>query len=240
MPNAAIVLQARMGSTRLPGKVLAPIGGRSVLAHCVERLQRSGLPVIVATTELDDDDRVAQEAVRLGVAVVRGPVDDVLARYLAAARQFNLTEVIRATADNPAVDMDAPRRTLALLYRSGADHVVEHGLPTGAAVEAVTVEALARAAGLATDSYDREHVTPLIRRDPRFFALPALAPGDVRRPAVRLTVDTAADLAFMRRVFALAGGAPGEPVPLVDIVAAAARALTTPVPGDHTTASDVG
>ncbi len=62
----------------------------------------------------------------------------------------------------------------------------------------------------------------------------------VRRPAVRLTVDTVADLAFMRRVFALVGTMPGEPAPLVDILAAAARALTTPVPGDHTTASDVG
>lgn len=240
MPNAAIVLQARMGSTRLPGKVLAPIAGRSLLGHCVERLQRSGLPVVVATTELGEDDRVAAEAVRLGASVVRGPVEDVLARYLKAATELGLTEVIRATADNPAVDMDAPRRVLTLLYRSGADHVVEHGLPTGAAVEAVTTEALARAAGLATEAYDREHVTPLIRRDHRFFALPALAPGHVRRPSVRLTVDTAADLAFMRRVFALVGSLPGEPATLVDILAAASRALTTPVPGDHTTASDVG
>lgn len=240
MPNAAIVLQARMGSSRLPGKVLAPIAGRSVLAHCVERLQRSGLPVVVATTELGEDDRVAVEAVRVGASVVRGPVDDVLARYLRAATQLGLTELVRATADNPAVDMDAPGRTLALLYRTGADHVVEHGLPYGAAVEAVSTEALARATGLATDPYDREHVTTLIRRDRRFLALPALAPGAVRRPSVRLTIDTAADLAFMRRVFALAGAMPGEPVPLVAIIAAAARVLAAPVPGDHTSASDVG
>ncbi len=241
MPSAAIVLQARMGSTRLPGKVLASIAGRTVLAHCVERLRAcSGLTVIVATTELPDDDRVAAEAARLGAAVVRGPADDVLARYIKAAERFKLSDVVRATADNPAVDMDAPRRTLDLLRRSGADHVVEFGLPYGAAVEAVTVDALARAAALTTDAEDREHVTPFIRRDPRFLALPALAPALVRRPAVRLTVDTAADLAFMRRVFALTGATPGAPVSLVEIITAATRAMAAPVAGTHATALDVG
>ena len=130
MSNVAIVLQARMGSTRLPGKVLAPVGGRSVLAHCIERLQHhSGLPVIVATTDLFEDDRVAAEAARMGAAIVRGSERDVLRRYVQAAREFSLTEIIRATADNPAVDMDAPRRTLELLHQTGADHVVEFGLP---------------------------------------------------------------------------------------------------------------
>lgn len=238
--NAAVILQARMGSSRLPGKVLAPIAGRSMLAHCVERLQQSGLPVIVATTELSEDDRTVAEALRVGALVFRGSVDDVLHRFYQAALHHGLKDVVRATADNPAVDMDAVARTLTLLRRSGADHVVEHGLPHGAAVEAVTVDALARAVETAIDPYDREHVTPLIRRDQRFFALPAVAPGAVRRPAVRLTVDTGADLAFMRRVFALAGAMPGEPASLADIIRAAARAQAMPVPGDHSTASDVG
>lgn len=240
MSHAAIVLQARMGSSRLPGKVLAPIAGRTVLAHCVERLQRAQLPVIVATTERDDDDPVVREAALLGVAVVRGSEQDVLGRYLHVASQFGLTALVRATADNPAVDMEAATRTLAILRRSGADHVVEYGLPHGAAVEAVTTDALARAADLAVDASDREHVTTLIRRDPTFFALPALAPAAVRRPTLRLTVDTAADLAFMRRVFALVGAMPGAPVPLASIIAAATRALAAAVPVDHPTASDVG
>lgn len=241
MPNIAIVLQARMGSTRLPGKVLAPIAGRSVLGHCIERLQhRSALPIVVATTELPEDDRVVVEAARLGATVVRGATDDVLARYIKAADVHGLTHLVRATADNPAVDMDAPTRTLDLLLRTGADHVVEFGLPHGAAVEAVTLAALLRAAEFASEAADREHVTPLIRRDTRFFALPAVAPGNVRRPQVRLTVDTAADLAFMRRVFALAGATPGAPPPLAEIIAAAVRVMATPVSGDHTSASDVG
>lgn len=239
MTDVAIVLQARMGSSRLPGKVLAPIAGRSVLAHCVERLRRSGLPVIVATTQRGDDDRLVSEAWRLDVPVVRGPEHDVLSRYLQVAQQFGLRALIRATADNPAVDMDAATRTMTILLRSGADHVVEHGLPHGAAVEAVTTDALARATELAMDAADREHVTTLIRRDPLFLALPALAPAAVRRPGLRLTIDTPADLAFMRRVFALVGAMPGEPVPLADIIAAASRASATSGTADPCTVSDV-
>ena len=104
----------------------------------------------------------------MGAAIVRGSERDVLRRYVQAAREFSLTEIIRATADNPAVDMDAPRRTLELLHQTGADHVVEFGLPNGAAVKTVTVEALEKAA---TDRYRsqgpgaRHH---LIRRDDGF------------------------------------------------------------------------
>ncbi len=224
MARAAVVLQARMGSTRLPGKVLASLAGRSILAHCIDRLcARSGLPVIVATTVLPEDDRVATEAARLGASVYRGPVDDVLTRYVQAADQWNVTHLIRATADNPAVDLDAPARTIAILLRTGVDHVVEHGLPIGAAVEAVAVDALRRASELATDPFDREHVTPLIRRDERFTALPALPPAQVRHPRLRLTIDTAADLAFVRRVFAYARETSGEPTALVHLIAAATR-----------------
>lgn len=208
----------------MPGKVLASIGSQSVLAHCVERLQsRSGLPVIVATTIGPEDDRIELEAERLGATVFRGPADDVLTRYLLVARRWRLTALVRATADNPAVDLEAPRRTLDLLSRTGADHLVEFGLPHGAAVEAVSVEALERTAALAEDALDREHVTTLMRRDPQFLALPALAPAEVRAPELRLTIDTAGDLAFMRQVFACAGETPGAPVSLTQLIAAARR-----------------
>src|SRR3954467_9339551 len=110
--NAAVVLQARMGSPTLPGKVLESIAGQSMFAHCVHRLRAtSGLPVILATTTLREDDVLVTAAEQLGVPVSRGPDEDVLARYVLAAATFALVEVIRATADNPAVDMDAPRRT---------------------------------------------------------------------------------------------------------------------------------
>jgi spore coat polysaccharide biosynthesis protein SpsF len=198
----AIVLQARMGSSRLPGKVLARIDGRTILEHCIVRLRGSGLPVIVATTTGADDDDLERAARHLACEVVRGERDNVLARYLAAARAFGLTEIIRATADNPCVEPEGARRVLAFRQRVGADHVVECGLPVGAALEVVSVEALERSAALITDPYDREHVTSFVRRDSRFRALRAVAPGHMRRPGLRLTVDTSDDLEFLREVYA--------------------------------------
>jgi spore coat polysaccharide biosynthesis protein SpsF len=222
--HAAIVLQARMGSKRLPGKVLAAVAGQSIFAHCVRRLRAtSDLPVILATTMLGEDDVLVAAAERLGVQVVRGPDDDVLARYVLAATTFDLLEIVRATADNPAVDMDAPRRTLDLLRRAHADHVVERGLPVGAAVEAVTVAALVLADAAADDPYDREHVTSFIRRERQFTSLDAMAPGCLRRPNVCLTVDTPDDLDFMRRVMAQVAMSDGSPAPLGAIIAAAER-----------------
>jgi spore coat polysaccharide biosynthesis protein SpsF len=199
--ETAIVLQARMGSTRLPGKILSPINGKPLLEHCIERLQQSTLPVIVATTTLSDDDVVADIATELGAGVVRGAADDVLARYALAVSEFGLFEVIRATADNPAVDIDAPQRCLELLRRTGVDHVVERGLPYGAAVEAVSASAILLAAAQAVSAADREHVTPFIKRDGQFVAIDAIAPGILRRPYLRLTVDTPEDLEFIRKVF---------------------------------------
>ena len=218
--NAAVVLQARMGSTRLPGKVLAFIGSRSLLAHCIDRLRiKSNLPVIVATTTETEDDLIAREAQRCGATAFRGPADDVLRRYAMVVAEYGLDRVIRATADNPAVDLDAPLRTLRLLHRTGAHHVVEHGLPIGAAVEAVSAKAILQADEFATDAYDREHVTPYIKRETRFRAMQGLAPGHVRAPKLRLTVDTAEDLDFVRRVFAAVDLA--DPAPLATIIAGA-------------------
>lgn len=221
--GVAVVLQARMGSQRLPGKSLAPIGGRTILGHCIERLRlRSGLPVIVATSTLGEDDVIATECARYGTPTVRGSATDVLSRYVLAANIFNLHTIIRATADNPAVDMDAPRRTLDILERTGAGHVVEHGLPYGCAVEAISVQALRHADESTTLEFDREHVTPFIKRDRTYIALDALAPSDVRRSDMRLTVDTHEDLDYLRCVYACAEVTDGPPT-LVQLIAAADR-----------------
>src|SRR5262249_27485842 len=161
----------------LPGKVLALIGARTLLEHCVRRLAASELPIVVATTDRPEDDVIVVEGARIGVSVYRGPADDVLARYVGAAQRFGFTQVVRATADNPFVDGEGPRRVLAHAQRLPADHVVECGLPVGAAVEAVSRDALERAHEVAADPYDREHVTSLIRRDSRFKAVRAVAPS---------------------------------------------------------------
>jgi spore coat polysaccharide biosynthesis protein SpsF len=200
--NAAVILQARLGSSRLPGKALAWIGGRSILLRCLDRLQqRSPLPVVLATTDRPEDDALEQVAEEAGYMVCRGPADDVLTRFVMVARGLGLDYVIRATGDNPAVDMDAPSRVLSALMASGADHVDELYLPYGAAVEGVTSAALERAASLATEPGDREHVTTLIRRDKVCFnSIMITAPIALRRSDIRLTIDTPDDLLFMRRL----------------------------------------
>ena len=214
-----VILQARFASTRLPGKALIDIAGRTLLGHCLWRLSLE-MPVIVATTTQGEDDAIADEARRYGAEVFRGDEHDVLGRFVGAATAFGLVDVVRATADNPVVDVDGPRRVSDLRRRVQVDHVVECGLPIGAAVEAVTAEALARAHGLTGDAYDREHVTPFIRRSPQFTALRAVAPGHLRRPSLRLTVDTPEDLERMRAVLAKFRHVT-RPSPLMDIIGAA-------------------
>ncbi len=223
MDRTGIILQARLGSARLPGKALAPINSRTILDHCITRLQMSGLPVVVATTDRSEDDAVERAAHKLGVEVFRGAEHDVLSRFIGAATTFGFTEIIRATADNPLVDPGAPRRTMAFRQRVGADHVVECGLPVGTSVEAVSLDALDRADTLISDPYDREHVTSFVRRDSRFRALRAVAPGDLRRPGLRLTVETPEDLEFIREVYGSLDC--GREVPALTAVIKAADAL---------------
>jgi spore coat polysaccharide biosynthesis protein SpsF len=217
------VLQARFASRRLPGKALALLGGRPILARCLDRL-RDGLaaPVVLATTTNAEDDALVSLARNQGIPVVRGPADDVLRRFVLAATRFGATYVVRATADNPAVDIDAPRRVLEMMVETSADYVVEFGLPYGSCVEAIAVDALEKADAMATSEDDREHVTPLIRRIRLFRAIERPAPPQLCRPHLRLTVDSLVDLAFMRRVISDLGNPATEP-PLSAICDAADR-----------------
>ncbi len=202
-----IILQARLASTRLPGKAMSLIGGRTMLDHCLQRLIGTGIHrIVLATTDRADDDVLAEAGARAGVAVFRGDADDVLGRFAAAAERFHLDPIVRATADNPAVDVGAARRLLERLARTGADYVHEVGLPVGAGMEALTAPALHYAAAVATSPYDREHVTTFIKSHPGVFRVDACAaPARLVEPSLRMTVDTADDLQWVRELFALVG-----------------------------------
>lgn len=221
--DSIVVLQARMGSSRLPGKVLAPICGRTILSHCIRRLQAAAIgEVIVATSTRPEDMAVVVEAERHNVRVVRGSSTDVLGRYLLAIEDWNGPFVFRATADNPVVDIDAPGRVLKVL-EGGADYCVEEGLPVGAAVEGMRTSALRESATLAQSPYDREHVTPYLRHQPARFAVrPVAAPPECYRPHLRLTVDTRDDLSYVRSLLEQAG-ADARLVPLKEVIALADR-----------------
>jgi spore coat polysaccharide biosynthesis protein SpsF len=226
--RAVVVLQARVGSARLPGKVLADIAGQSILGHCIRRLVAANVgEVIVATTTRPEDAAVVAEASRYGVRAVRGPVEDVLGRFVQAIADWEGAFVFRATADNPVVDVDAPGRVLKVL-EGGADSCVEEGLPVGAAVEGMRTTALRDAAAVARTPYDREHVTPYLRHQPtRFRVCPLPAPPECYRPHLRLTVDTREDLSYVKSLLEHAGAA-DRLVPLREVIALADRYTAWP------------
>ena len=220
--RAGIVLLARMASTRLHRKALEPIGARRMIEHCLHRLTASGVGrVVLATTTGHEDDELAAIAHRFGALVARGDADDVLGRTADAAAQFELDPVVRATGYNPAVDIQAQGRTLAALRNLPVDYVREEGIPWGAGVESMTAAALRTAAELATDAYDREHVTTFIRRRTDLFRIACIpVPAPIFRPSLSLTVDTPEDLARVRELF---GRAHRDEPSLRDLIAAAGR-----------------
>jgi spore coat polysaccharide biosynthesis protein SpsF len=148
------VVQARTGSTRLPGKVLADLGGEPLLAFMLRRLRPIAVDrLVVATSDDRRDDAVAAVAERAGVAVVRGPEDDVLARFAIALDAHPADTVVRLTADCPLVDPDVVDEALALHRRSGAaytSNTLIRTFPDGLDVEVVSADALTDAASHAT------------------------------------------------------------------------------------------
>jgi spore coat polysaccharide biosynthesis protein SpsF len=211
-------LQARMGSTRLPGKVLMQIHGKSMLERAILRLRAAAVvqEVVVLTTDLDQDDAVAREASRLGAPVYRGSEDDVLLRFQDAAELFKPEIIIRATADNPLIDIGSVDRIVRALVSAQLDYCMERDLPYGAATEACTAAALAKTHVQARDPRDREHVTLYIKEHSELFQVAFLeAPENLHYPELRVTVDTAEDIAFMRSLIAVLPEIDG-PIPLKD------------------------
>ena len=204
--RVVIVVQARMGSSRLPGKVLMDLHGRPLLERQIERLRRSRTAdaIVVATSTHARDDVIAELAERLGVGVFRGHEDDVLARYAGAAEAFQADVVVRITADCPLVDPEILDRCVErLLDDDGLDYVsntLQRTYPRGLDVEVVRRAVLERTRHEATDPADREHVTRFVWRQPERFRLGGVADGE-DRSALRWTVDTHDDLEVVRSVF---------------------------------------
>lgn len=202
------VVQARMSSSRLPGKVLRELGGRPVLAWLLDGLTRApGLVAITVSTSTEpDDDAVADFcAAREGVALHRGPLDDVAGRMLAAAEAERLDALVRVNGDSPLLDPELVSAGVELFRQSGADLVSnvypQRSFPVGESVEVVRTSALAEAHARMGSDEDREHVTPLIYREPERFAIVGFA-ADEDCSSESLAVDDAADLALLEGVIA--------------------------------------
>lgn len=207
----ALVIQARTGSARLPGKVLADVGGRPMLRFQLDRLAR--LPcdhLVVATSTRDGDDAIATLATDAGAAVVRGPEDDVLARFGMVVDQLHPATVVRLTGDCPLSDPGIIAEVIALHESSGADYtsnVHPRSFPKGLDVEVVSAAALSTAVAEASDAFDREHVTPFFYKHPERFRIANLSSGQGLED-LWWTVDTADDLQHIRRMV----GALADPV----------------------------
>jgi len=200
------IIQARMGSTRLPGKVLLDLRGKTVLARVVERVRRSKLAgvVVVATTTEPADDVIVDECRRLCLGVSRGSEHDVLDRYYHAARQFGAEAIIRITSDCPLIEPEIVDKTVQafLSFRPDyASNTLERTYPRGLDAEIMTWDALARCWREAQAFYQRSHVTPYIYENPDLFDILRVT-GDSDQSDLRWTLDTPEDLAFIRAVYA--------------------------------------
>ena len=200
------IIQARMGSTRLPGKVLKDLGGDTVLARVVNRTRRARLlnEVVVATSALPGDDAILKECERLGVACFRGDEADVLDRYYRAGRYYQADAVVRITSDCPLIDPGLIEEHVRRLldHWNQVDFVSNMGQPTyplGLAVEAMPMDVLARMHRMSNTEELREHVTTLAYVEPGLFRWEHVTYSrDLSH--LRWTVDTKEDLELVRLI----------------------------------------
>ncbi|UOQ51074.1 glycosyltransferase family protein [Hymenobacter cellulosivorans] len=198
MSKIGIISQARMGSTRLPGKVLMTARGRSMLEFHLTRLQTSGLPVYLATTTAPEDDVLEQWARQHQVPCYRGDSADVLSRYYKTATQFGLDTIVRVTSDCPLIDGQLIRQAVQR-YEAAANpqlymsNGLQRTFPRGLDFEVFSFHLLNQAQQNASSESDREHVTPYIHqnRSGQVEFAHVLHPTDASR--FRITLDTPED-----------------------------------------------
>jgi spore coat polysaccharide biosynthesis protein SpsF len=212
--TTAIIIQARMASTRLPGKVLLDLNGRSVLSHVIERCQavKNADVVCCAIPDNTESDPVALEAENCGSVVYRGSEQDVLDRYFQAAKWLKADIVLRVTSDCPMIDPDVCDAVLNRRAVEDADYATNNmppSWPHGLDCEAIKFKWLKRAWLESTEPQDREHVTPFIRRNKKAHKVNVEGPGGSLLEH-RWTLDYPEDLEFMQALFAKL---PEHPVP---------------------------
>lgn len=205
--SVVVIVQARMTSTRLPGKILKPIMGKPMLQIQLERLSRAQTisKIVLATTVNRDDDRVAGLAEALGVEYYRGSEPDVLDRYYQAAVQANADVVMRVTGDCPAIDPAICDKVVDKFFAHGVDFMrTGETFADGLDCEVFTFKSLEVAWKEAKLAYEREHVTEYITQHPERFAFEVLE-SDLDSGKYRLTVDEPEDFELISRVAAFFG-----------------------------------
>jgi len=193
-----IIVQARMGSTRLPGKIMKSLKGTPMVEVLLKRLFciSPQIPILLATTTLESDDDMVRYVENLGVSVFRGDEQNVLDRFYSAALQSDSDAIIRITADCPLVDPGIISKMTDVFYSLSVDllsNVIHRTFPRGFDVEIFSQKALEKAFLRATSLYDQEHVTTYIKSHPELFSIASIIDNE-DLSSWRLTVDTREDL----------------------------------------------
>jgi spore coat polysaccharide biosynthesis protein SpsF len=205
---AALVLLARLDSTRLPGKGLMDLGGRPVLGRAVDRLRRCAIvnDIVLATTDRAVDDDLAAFAEAEGIGCFRGDVHDVAKRCVDACGAYGLDWFVRICGDSPFADPEVVDRVARRFLETGADlatNVFPRSFPVGASAEAVSKAAMDRVLAATDDLAYREHVTLYAYEHPDSFAIESVMPDDPGYENLSIAIDTPEDLARARRLIAL-------------------------------------
>lgn len=205
--NIVCIIQARVGSTRLPNKVLKKICDKTVLEHDIERLRRvkNINKIVIATTILEKDDAIVEEVNKLGVSCFRGSEEDVLSRYYYAAKENNADVIVRVTSDCPLIDYETTGDIIQYFIDNFdkydyVSNTVDRTYPRGLDTEVFSFKALERAFNEAESQRDREHVTPYLWDNPKLFKL-AQYKNDVNYSELRWTLDTIEDFELINKIY---------------------------------------
>ncbi len=201
------IIEARMTSTRLPGKIVLPVMGRPMLDLLIERLKRvhSLDGIIVATTSNPTDDVVEQLTQRIGIGCFRGSEDDVLGRVLGAAKKYQVDVIVEITGDCPLIDPEIVEKLIGIFHSGNHDYVsnvLKPTYPVGMDIQIFSTAVLQKVADLTDDPVDHEHVSLYIYEHPERFSLYNLESGLPEEYGnLRLTLDTPEDFELIRAVY---------------------------------------
>jgi spore coat polysaccharide biosynthesis protein SpsF len=201
------IIQARMTSTRLPKKIMLDLCGKPLLWHVVERVMQASLidRIVLAIPDSSSNDELESFVKQFNWNIFRGSENDVLSRYYHAATQYEADVIVRITSDCPLVDPKIINETIKQHIHDGNDYTavgVEGGFARGLDVEVLNFKALEIANNKAVERSEREHVTLFIYQNPALFKINFIeACGALRRPDIRLTVDTEEDLLLIRKIY---------------------------------------
>ncbi len=197
-----LIMQARLGSKRLPGKALLPLGNKCIVARAMESLAPLEVDAKVLAVPYDSSEALAPIARSEGYDLVAGSEEDVLSRFAKVIAIYAADTIVRATGDNPFVSLELAR---SLIHSRGcppADYSAYRGMPIGMGVELVNAKSLLEANHEAKDPYEREHVCPYLYRNPdRFVTRYFEAPNPFRLPEAKISVDTEADYRLAQAAF---------------------------------------